>query len=208
MAQYQTTQTVDARIMGGMFAWVVLPTAAGTAVVAAGTQATAFLDRIGQSIASGFPAPAVVTRADANQFGGEIPQGERAVAWGCAVQVLETNAGGISAAAGAGNALATASALFSISMQLDIRGQSYAMGSVLPLPCGHGSDGLAQNGGNGANYFRFPDSLPLDLGPQDRFSIRYQAERPITIQNVNGALAIYTYLPTLRGVDLANLAGA
>ena len=213
MASYQTAQTVDARVMGGMFSNVILR-ADGAAAVNAGVQATAFLDRIGQNIASGFPQG--ITRADANQFGGEIPAGERFFAWGCQVQFVELAADVVTAgvntptaaATGAANALAVANAIQNVSLELNLKGQTYQMGGCTPLPSGHGSNGLAQNGGSGSVYFRFPDALPLDLGPNDRFSIRYRCERNFAVQNALGGILIYTYLPTLRGVDLGNLAGA
>ena len=212
MANYATSQTVDARTLGGIFAKCIL-NSDGAGLVAAGTQATAFLDDFGQSIASGFPAASPINRADASFVRGEVAAQTSVICWGCQIQLTELTvpaaAGQITAApVVAASAEVLAEAQHNISVTLELKGQQYVLGSPIGMPCGHGSNGMHQNGGPGVGYFRFPDSLPLDLGPTDRFSMIFRAERGFNVTTPLGGILVYVYLPALTAINLSQLSGA
>jgi hypothetical protein len=61
------------------------------------------------------------------------------------------------------------------------------------------------NGGRGNAYFRFPESLPMDLGPTDRFSVIVRAERQIQLINNGDAVQYYFYLPAVTAIDVGQL---
>lgn len=194
--------TVDARCLGGMYAKVLFATdTALVNTIAPGTQRTAFLDRLGQNIASGFPAP--ITRSEANFFGGEVPARTSIIAYGCQIGVVEQALNGVVLDPAVPSSIA--SLQHNVSVTLNIKGSSYVLGSPMTMPCGHGSSGLPKNGGPGVQYFRFPDSLPLELGPTDRFEMVFRVERQITLQTINGSAMYYVYLPALTAIDLSQL---
>ena len=193
--------TLDVRTLQGIYGTGKLDDGAA-GVVAANSQTIIFLDTLGSATNSNIAQ----TSADSNFFGGRVDAGEVYTLFGFQVQIQEVTAAGASVAP---SAVVIQEALRNLSFTLNLKGQTYPIGSLLTTPSGLGSDGMAKNGGNGVAPFRFPRQLPLQISSLDSFSVTVKAERAINVAaGTTNTIGVFIYCPSSRGIPLGQLSGA
>ena len=196
-----TNQTLDVRSLGGVFGRCVIDGAGG--VVAAGSTGSIFLDELGASATSNVAGG--ITNADANLFGGVVPNGEVITIFGWQMQVGEVTSAGlpVDSAAELHEAF-----LDSLSYKIFLKGQEYVQGNLKPVPSGLGCSLLDKNGGANVAPFRFPGSLPLQIGPNDQLFVQIEAKRAIATGGGTNGIEIFLYCPATRGIAIGQLSGA
>ena len=197
-----TQQTLDVRTLGGIYSRALLADSPAAAVVTSGASTKLFLDQLGGSTNSGITQ----TAATSNFYDGIVPNGEVYTLFGFQVMVYETDSSAVPVAS---TAVIHQEALRNLSFSLNLKGQEYVIGSVMPTPCPLGTNTLFQNGGRAVAPFRFPRQLPLQLNSNDQFFVTVTAKRTInlTAASTNG-LGIFVYCPASRGIPLGQLSGA
>jgi hypothetical protein len=198
-----TNQTLDVRTLGGIFGRCQLASTAPAATLAVGQQASVFQDVIGSNVTSNIAGG--VTFADANSFGGRVPNGEWWTIFGFQVQIFETDANDLPVASAANVAEGIAE---QISMTINMKGQTYETGSVQPLPCGLGTNTLAMNGGRAVAPFRFNPRIPIALRPNDQWFLTFTVKRQITLSAPGNKAEIFVYLPASKSIAIGQLSGA
>ena len=197
-----TNQTLDVRTLGGIFGRCVLNDNGG-GVVATGTSGSIFLDDLGSAATSNITGG--VTNADANLFGGRIPQGQTITIFGWQMQVFETDTNNLPVASAA---QVVDGFLDSLSYKIFMKGQEYVQGNLKPVPSGAGASTLSRNGGANVDPYRFPSSLPIQLSPLDQWFVQVEAKRDIVVTGANNKIEIFLYCPASRGIALGQLSGA
>lgn len=203
VASRVTSQTLDVRTLGGLFGRCDIATTAAAATIPVGAQASIFQDVIGANTTSNIVGG--VTNADANCFGGRVPNGEYWTIFGFQVQVFEVDTNDLPVASTAAVAEGIAE---QISMTINMKGQTYEIGSVQPLPCGLGANTLAMNGGRAVAPFRFNPRIPIALNPNDQWFLQFTVKRQITLSAANNKAEIFVYLPASKSIQIGQLSGA
>ena len=202
-----TQQTLDVRTLCGLAGKCALVPAAGTPLIAAQTQGQIFVDQIGQAATSNI----VQTRADGNYHGGAVPQGEifTVFSFAIAIQVLNGPApfGTMQAPAGATPELIQ-DVIDNVSFELLLKGQTQQIASPFPFPSTKGGTQYSRNGGQNVPEFAFPPSIALQIESNQSFSVRFTAERAITMLNNDDAVQFSLTCAASRGIPIANLPGA
>ena len=199
---FPASNVMDVRSMGGINATCILPSAAG--IIAPGTIASAFLDGFGQAATGNIP----LTNADANFFDGRVTNGEIVTIFGVQIMAFEVLQAAPFTVNPLLNPLILSDILQSVSLRLQLKGQSYPIGNCQLFPSGLGTASAPKNGGNVTQAWRFPASAPLILEENDQFFIELRAERGITLSAVGQAAMFKIYCPATTSVSLANLSGA
>jgi hypothetical protein len=198
-----TSQTLDVRTLGGLFARGNIPTAGGVVTVPVGSQCSLFLDQINANVTSGVGGG--VTLADANGFGGRVPNGEYWTIFGFQVGIFEVTAAGLPVASAPAVAEGIAQQL---TLTINMKGQTYNMGSVQPMPCGLGTNTLAMNGGRAVAPFRFNPRLPIALNPMDQWFLTFATTRVITLSAIGNQIELFVYMPASKSIKIGQLSGA
>lgn len=192
--------TLDVRTLQGIYGTGLLTAGAG-GVVAANSQTIVFLDRLGSATNSNIAQ----TTADSNFFNGAVDAGEIFTLFGFSIQIKEvTNVGGPVVPAVA----VVQEALRNLSFTLNLKGQTYPIGSLMTVPSPLGSEQMVKNGGNGVAPFRFPRAIPLQIGSLDQYSVTVKAERAINTSGGTNTIGVFIYCPASRGIPLGQLSGA
>lgn len=206
MTMRLTRQTLDVRTLGGIFGRCNIAAPAGVAVVATGTKGFIWLDQLNEATTSNIAGG--VTRADANLFGGKIPNQEWYTIFGWQMQAFEVDNNSVPVDSAAN---IHESILDSLTFKIFMKGQEYIIGNLKPNPTGlgcGGTGGLDMNGGRAVAPFRFPASLPIQMSGNDTLYVEVTNTRAITLSGNAHAIEIFLYCPASKGIPVGQLSGA